>query len=210
MAAERARFEAAQNVGDEEFHKTKKEELFYADSMGFFPFALAIVLGIILAKIVIPLPGGAEFSLGTSGGPLIAGLILGHFGKIGRLSMKVEKHVLECLREFGLALFLIGAGVEAGAGFVEILREEGLVLFIYGALITLIPMFVGYFFAANVLKLSLFNSLGSICGGMTSTPALGTLIRVTETDDVASAYAATYPVALVFVVLGCQFIGIFL
>ena len=210
MAAERARFEAAQNVGDEEFHKTKKEELFYADSMGFFPFALAIVLGIILAKIVIPLPGGAEFSLGTSGGPLIAGLILGHFGKIGRLSMKVEKHVLECLREFGLALFLIGAGVEAGAGFVEILREEGLVLFIYGALITLIPMFVGYFFAAKVLKLSLFNSLGSICGGMTSTPALGTLIRVTETDDVASAYAATYPVALVFVVLGCQFIGIFL
>ena len=195
MAAERARFEAAQNVGDEEFHKTKKEELFYADSMGFFPFALAIVLGIILAKIVIPLPGGAEFSLGTSGGPLIAGLILGHFGKIGRLSMKVEKHVLECLREFGLALFLIGAGVEAGAGFVEILREEGLVLFIYGALITLIPMFVGYFFAAKVLKLSLFNSLGSICGGMTSTPALGTLIRVTETDDVASAYAATYPVA---------------
>ena len=190
MAAERARFEAAQNVGDEEFHKTKKEELFYADSMGFFPFALAIVLGIILAKIVIPLPGGAEFSLGTSGGPLIAGLILGHFGKIGRLSMKVEKHVLECLREFGLALFLIGAGVEAGAGFVEILREEGLVLFIY--------------------ELSLFNSLGSICGGMTSTPALGTLIRVTETDDVASAYAATYPVALVFVVLGCQFIGIFL
>ena len=210
MAAERARFEAAQNVGDEEFHKTKKEELFYADSMGFFPFALAIVLGIILAKIVIPLPGGAEFSLGTSGGPLIAGLILGHFGKIGRLSMKVEKHVLECLREFGLALFLIGAGVEVGAGFVEILREEGLVLFIYGALITLIPMFVGYFFAAKVLKLSLFNSLGSICGGMTSTPALGTLIRVTETDDVASAYAATYPVALVFVVLGCQFIGIFL
>ena len=210
MAAERARFEAAQNVGDEEFHKTKKEEWFYADSMGFFPFALAIVLGIILAKIVIPLPGGAEFSLGTSGGPLIAGLILGHFGKIGRLSMKVEKHVLECLREFGLALFLIGAGVEAGAGFVEILQEEGLVLFIYGALITLIPMFVGYFFAAKVLKLSLFNSLGSICGGMTSTPALGTLIRVTETDDVASAYAATYPVALVFVVLGCQFIGIFL
>lgn len=210
MAAERAKFEAATNVGEEEFHKTKKEKLFYADSMGFFPFALAIALGIILAKIVIPLPGGAEFSLGTSGGPLIAGLVLGHFGHFGKLSVKVEKHVLECLREFGLALFLIGAGVEAGAGFIEILKEQGVVLFLYGALITLIPMLVGYFVAVKVLKLSLFNSLGSICGGMTSTPALGTLIRVTETDDVASAYAATYPVALVFVVLACQFIGIFL
>ena len=28
---------------------------------------------------------------------------------------------------------------------------------------------------------------------MTSTPALGTLIAVAGTDDVASAYAATYP-----------------
>ena len=150
------------------------------------------------------------FALGTSGGPLIAGLILGHFGHFGRLSVQVEKHVLECLREFGLALFLLGAGSQAGAGFVEILKEHGVMLFLYGALMTLIPMFIGYFFAVKVLHLNLFNTLGSICGGMTSTPALGTLIRVAETDDVASAYAATYPIALVSVVLASQFIGIFL
>ncbi len=210
MDAERKNFEAAANVQVEDFHKDKKESLFYADSMGFFPFSLAIVLGIILAKIEIKLPGGGVFALGTSGGPLIAGLILGHFGHIGKLSVKVEKHVLECLREFGLALFLLGAGVQAGAGFVDILKEQGVLLFVYGALMTLVPMLLGYAFAVKVLKLSLFNSLGSICGGMTSTPALGTLIRVTGTDDVASAYAATYPVALVIVVLACQFIGIFL
>lgn len=210
MAEERAKFEAAAGVEVEEYHKTKKEELFYADSMGFFPFSLAIALGIILAKIEIPLPGGAVFALGTSGGPLIAGLILGHFGRFGRLSVQVEKHVLECLREFGLALFLLGAGSQAGAGFVEILKEHGVMLFLYGALMTLIPMFIGYFFAVKVLHLNLFNTLGSICGGMTSTPALGTLIRVAETDDVASAYAATYPIALVSVVLASQFIGIFL
>ena len=206
MDAERAQFEAAQNVGDIQ----KKDKLFHVDPMGLFAFSLAIALGIILAKIVIPLPGGAQFSLGTSGGPLIAGLILGHFGHAGKISFHVEKSVLECLREFGLALFLIGAGVEAGAGFIEILKEQGLILFVYGALITLIPMIVGYFVATKFMKLSLFNTLGSICGGMTSTPALGTLIAVTGTDDVASAYAATYPVALVFVVLACQFIGIFL
>ena len=190
--------------------KRRKRRIILCRQYGLLPIFLAIILGIVLAKIQIPLPGGAVFSLGTSGGPLIAGLILGHFGKIGKLSVKVEKHVLECLREFGLALFLIGAGVQAGAGFVEILKEQGLLLFVYGALMTLIPMLLGYVFASKVLKLSLFNTLGSICGGMTSTPALGTLIRVTETDDVASAYAATYPVALVFVVLACQFIGIFL
>ena len=122
MDAERAQFEAAQNVGD----VAKKDKLFHVDPMGFFPYALAIALGIVLAKIVIPLPGGAQFSLGTSGGPLIAGLILGHFGHAGKISFHVEKSVLECLREFGLALFLIGAGVEAGSGFIEILKEHGL------------------------------------------------------------------------------------
>ncbi len=86
--------------------------------------------------------------------------------------------------EFGLALFLLGAGAQAGAGFVEILQEHGVLLFVYGALMTLIPMLLGYVFAAKVLKLSIFNTLGSICGSMTSTPALGTLIRVTETDDI--------------------------
>lgn len=178
--------------------------------MGFFAFGLAIVLGVILAKITIPLPGGGKFALGTSGGPLLAGLILGHFGHIGPVEVKAEKRMLEVLREFGLALFLLGAGLEGGAGFVEVLKEHGVMLFVYGALLTTIPMFVSYFFAAKVLKLSVFNSLGSICGGMTSTPALGTLIRVTKTDDVAAAYAATYPMALILVVLCCQFIGILL
>jgi putative transport protein len=41
---------------------------------------------------------------------------------------------------------------------------------------------------------------------MTSTPALGTLINVAKTEDVAAAYAATYPVALIAVVLVSQFL----
>jgi len=107
-------------------------------------------------------------------------------------------------------LFLIGAGTEGGKSFVSKLREEGAMLFVYGAIITILPMIVGYFLAARTLKLSLLNNLGSITGGMTSTPALGTLIQVAGTDDVASAYAATYPVALVAVVLASQFIVVLL
>ncbi|MBQ2307513.1 MAG: permease, partial [Clostridia bacterium] len=71
---------------------------------------------------------------------------------------------------------------------------------------TVIPMIIGFVFAKFVLKLSLLNNLGSITGGMTSTPALGTLINVAGTDDVASAYAATYPIALIAVVLASQFL----
>lgn len=206
MEKERAQYQAAKDV----LVTRRYRDLFYCDSMGFFPFACAIVLGIVLAKIRIPLPGGAAFSLGTSGGPLIAGLLLGHMNHVGNLSLEVPKNVLETMREFGLSLFLAGAGTQAGAGFLEILKEQGMLLFVYGALMSLIPMMVGFVIAFKMLKLSTFNSLGSICGGMTSTPALGTLIRVTETDDVASAYAATYPIALVMIVLLSQFLGIYL
>lgn len=204
MDAERAQFTAATGVEV----KQDDRKYFVVEDMGFFPYALAIALGIILAKITIPLPGGGTFALGTSGGPLLAGLLLAHFGHIGPVSLKAEKRMLEVTRELGLVLFLAGAGMGAGAGFVDILKEHGVMLFIYGALMTLVPMFIGYFFAAKILKLSVFNTLGAICGGMTSTPALGTLIKVTKTDDVASAYAATYPIALVFVVLASQFLAI--
>ena len=79
--------------------------------------------------------------------------------------------------------------------------------FLAGVVITIIPMVVGFLFARYICKLPLLNNLGSITGGMTSTPALGTLISTAGTDDVAGAYASTYPIALVLVVLATQLIN---
>lgn len=202
MTAEHAAFEAVYSTEV----KTIPQDLYSFDSAGFFAFCAAIVLGILLGKVTIPLPSGANFSLGNSGAPLIVGLVFGHFGHIGPINISVKKTVLETFREFGLMLFLIGAGTNAGQGFVEILAKHGLMLFVYGAIMAIVPMVVGYWFTSKLLHLSLLNNLGSITGGMTSTPALGALIKVAETDDVASSYAATYPVALVTIVLVSQLI----
>lgn len=183
---------------------TKKR--FSVEPFGLLPVALGILLGIVLGAVSIPLPGGSSFSLGNTGGPLIVALILGHFGHVGKLDITVPKNSSKLLRELGLVLFLAGAGFDGGKDFVSILKTEGPILFLYGALMTLVPMLIGYFVAAKLLKLSLLNNLGSITGGMTSTPALGTLISSAGTDDVAAAYAATYPIALVSVILVCQFL----
>ena len=172
-----------------------KPGLVKLDPYGFFPFFIAIALGSIIGSIHIP---GINFSLGTSGGTLVAGLIIGHFGRIGKIDCRVTKDALNFFRELGLVLFLIGAGVPGGINFIEHVK---LTYFIYGAVMTVVPMVAGFLVAKYVFKLSIFNNLGSITGGMTSTPALGTLISTTGTDEVASAYAATYPIALVSVVL---------
>ena len=117
--------------------------------------------------------------------------------------MTPKDSTLKVFRELGLMFFLIGAGIAGGAKFVKYFDP---IYFIYGIIMTLVPMILGFIFAKYVLKLSLFNNLGSITGGMTSTPALGTLISTTGTENVAAAYAATYPVALISVVLVSQFL----
>ena len=180
------------------------EKLFSMDKFGVGVLALTIMIGIILGSISIPLGNGQAFSLGTTGGPLIVGLIFGHFGKIGKLSLKVNKDVLSLCQELGLILFLTGAGVDGGREFVTTLSEFGPSLFVWGVVMTLVPLLLGYVVARKVLKMSLFNTLGSLTGGMTSTPALGALINATGTSNVAAAYAATYPIALITVVLCAQ------
>lgn len=175
-----------------------KGKLFKVDPEGFFPFFFAIAAGCILGAIKIP---GINFSLGTSGGTLIAGLIIGHFGHIGPFDCRVSKQSLVFFRELGLCLFLIGAGVPGGVNFISNVK---LSYFIIGAIITIVPMIVGYFLGRYVFKMSIFNNLGSITGGMTSTPALGALIATAGTDEVTAAYASTYPFALVCVVLAAK------
>ena len=54
-----------------------------------------------------------------SGGTLIAGLIVGHFGHFGKLDMRISKKTLNLMRELGLVLFLVGAGVPGGVNFVS-------------------------------------------------------------------------------------------
>ncbi|MBE5733788.1 MAG: permease [Clostridiales bacterium] len=192
----------------------KEQKLFKCDDFGLTALALAIFAGLLLGSIKIPLTdkgyNGACFSLGTTGGVLIMCLVFGHFGRIGKLSLEVPAHSAKVLRELGLMLFLIGAGVEGGVSLVSQIKENpsGPMIvvwgFIGGAVMTIVPMIVGFILGGKILKLPLLNSLGSITGGMTSTPALGTLINSAETEDVAGAYASTYPIALVLIVLACN------
>ena len=196
IAKERENFVAANTLEIKPFTAKVKR----MDPLNFFAFVFTVAFGMILGSIKIP---GINFSLGTSGGTLIAGLIVGHFGHIGKIDMRFDKEMLNIFRELGLMLFLIGAGVPAGVNFVNSVEPR---YFLVGIAMTLVPMIIGFILAKYVFKLSIFNNLGSITGGMTSTPALGTLISVAGTDEVAAAYASTYPISLVLIVLAVKLV----
>jgi len=209
MDVERAKLAESSASGEKETKKEKKRNLLDIDGHGFAAFALAAIIGTFIGMIKIPLTAeglkGTCFSLTTTGGCLLTSLVFGHFAHIGPVNVTPKESTLKIFKEFGLILFLVGAGIAGGAKFIELFK---LSYFIYGIVMTIVPMIIGFFFAKYVLKLSLLNNLGSLTGAMTSTPALGTLTNVAKTDDVAAAYAATYPVALIAVVLVSQFLVI--
>ena len=208
MEVERQKLAAASESGEAETKVEKKKRvLLNLDGHGFAAFALAAIVGIFVGMIKIPLTAGglsgACFSLTTTGGCLLTSLVFGHFAYIGPVNVTPKESTLKIFKELGLILFLVGAGIAGGAEFVELFKFS---YFVYGIVMTVVPMLIGFVFAKYVLKLSLLNNLGSLTGAMTSTPALGTLIGVSKTDDVAAAYAATYPIALIAVVLVSQFL----
>ena len=186
-------------------------QLFIADNYGLTPMALAVFLGLLLGAIKIPLSGNgyneACFSLGTTGGVLIMCLIFGHFGHMGKLSLEIPQTSAKVFRELGLLLFLIGAGISGGVQLVTQINENNSTAmkilwgFLCGIVITIAPMIVGFIVAYKGMKLPLFNCLGGLTGGMTSTPALGVIINTCKTEHVAGAYASTYPISLILIVL---------
>ncbi len=204
MDEERSKLVAAAKATSSQKETAKLIEL---DDFGIAPFAIAALIGIFIGMIKIPLSGkgldGTTFSLTTTGGCLLASLVFGHFGKVGKINLMPSTTTLKVFRELGLVLFLTGAGIAGGARFVQEFKID---YFVYGVVMTILPMIIGFIFAKYILKINVLNTLGSITGGMTSTPALGTLIHVAGTEDVAAAYAATYPIALVAVVFVAQFI----
>lgn len=176
---------------------------------GLFPVALASTLGILLGSVKIPI-GSVSLSLGAGGGSLIAGLVLGHYGRLGRINLVVSNERLSLVRDLGLAFFLLESGVSAGTGFVEVVSQYGIKLFFAGVILTLVPALISLFISYKVFKLPLFAALGATTGSMTSAPSLGALLQVTNGDDkVSSFYAATQPTATVMMVFLPQIINIF-
>ncbi len=169
-----------------------------------------IVLGVLIGTFPISLPGGVTFRLGLAGGPLLVAILLGHFGKIGRISTRVPNAAKYLIREIGLIFFLAAAGSSAGETFVEVFQQTGLKMFFFGAVTTVCALFVAFFSAVALFRLGRLASLGIVCGAMTSTPALGVVASSIESDTPTINYASIYPLALVIVTVFSQVLSMFL
>ena len=90
---------------------------------------------------------------------------------------------------------------------VATFQESGWLLFGVGAAITLVPMLVAVIVGLFVFKINILDLLGTITGGMTSTPGLAAADSMTDSNIPSVAYATVYPIAMVFLILVIQVIA---
>jgi putative transport protein len=141
------------------------------------------------------------FSLGSTGGVLVGSLILGYVGKIGPVNFRMNSKILGIVRQLSLAFFLAIVGLRYGFKVFDALASSGAILAVVGLVVGLVAMLVGFFIGKYVFKINWIMLSGAICGGMTSTPGLGAAVDAIGSDDPAAGYGATYPFALLGMVL---------
>ena len=176
---------------------------------GFHPleFFIVITLGYLLGAFKFPLGPFGFTGLGSTGGILVTGLILGFIGKIGPLDFRMPTAALSTIRELGIALFLAVVGLRYGYRAVESMAQGGGPLLLLSVGTALLSIGVGFVFGRWVLKLNWILLAGALCGAMTSTPGLGAAVEATECEDVAIGYGAVYPVALLSMVIFTIFLA---
>lgn len=161
-------------------------------------FATGLALGFAAALIVIPLPAGASFALGSAAGPLIVGLILGAMrnSPIGT-TWKLPRTANFTLRQFGLMVFLAAVGIASGPAFAATaLSMTGLISVGIGALVAAVTLVV-FFVLMRLLGQSLPRAAGGASGIMSQPAVLGfASSRITD-PRVMTGYSTVVTVAVI-------------
>jgi putative transport protein len=174
-----------------------------------FAIIFGIVLGILAGLIPFSIGKVISFNLGITGGVLLAGLILSNRGKVGPVVWQVPVPIIAFMRELGLTLFLAVVGIKAGSEVLSTLKTDGLKLVMIGAGITVLPMIVGSLVAHFKYKIRLFELLGVISGGRTSTPGLAVATGTTDSQTPLIIYATVYPMAMILMMIWVKILALF-
>ena len=168
-------------------------------------FAMGIVGGIAIGTITIKL-GSLPLGIGTAGGLLVMGLLIGHLRSRHPTFGRVPAAARYILMEMGILFFLAGVGLRAGHGLLEGLAAVGPQIFISGIVVTVLPVISGFLVGTYLLKMNPVILLGAVTGSMTSTPSLVIVNKTAQSSLPALGYAGAYAFANIILTLAGQLI----
>jgi putative transport protein len=138
--------------------------------------------------------GGIPISLSTSGGVLLAGLVLGYLRAIRPTFGRIPAPALVLMNMLGLNVFIAIVGINAGPGFIAGLQQVGLSLFVWGVVATSVPLIIGVLLGYHVFKFHPAILFGVCAGVRTTTAALGMIQDAGRSKVPALGYGMPYAI----------------
>jgi putative transport protein len=176
----------------------------------FIPLFIGIFLGVVVGTMPIVFPGLPQpVRLGLAGGPLLVALVLGRFGRIGRLVCHMPVNANLAFRDFGIALFFAAVGLDAGAKFfATVFSATGVQWLLAGACVTMLPLLLVGILARQIWKMNFIDLSGLLAGSTTNPPALTFATSLAGSDAPTVAYATVYPVTMLLRILCAQVLAL--
>jgi len=158
-------------------------------------FSIGIIIGFLIGQISIKV-GGIAIGLGTSGGLLLMGLILGYLRSTHPSFGRIPPATLWVFKELGLLLFLEGVGISAGQGLLA-MKSQGFIVLLCSVLISTLPVIIAFLFGLHYFKMNPALLLGAVTGSVTCTPAMSAVSDDAKSSIPTIGYAGTYAFATV-------------
>ncbi len=168
---------------------------------------LGIAIGAIIGAITLRL-GGIPISLSTSGGALIAGLVMGWLRSKHPTFGRIPDSAVWIFNNVGLNMFIAVIGISAGPTFISGLQQVGWQLLAAGAIATTVPLLLGLLIGAKIFKFHPAINLGCVAGSRVTTAALGAIQDSLQSTVPAMGYTITYAIGNTLLIL-CGLVMVF-
>ena len=155
---------------------------------------LGIVIGGMLGAIVVPVDG-VPITLSTSGGALIAGLIMGWWRSFRPTLGSVPSATLWFMNSVGLNVFIAVVGISAGPTFIAGVKSVGFELFFWGIFATSMPMILAPLIGKYIFKFDPAINLGCCGGARTSTASVAMVAETAKSQVPMLGYTVPYAVS---------------
>ncbi|MDE6006317.1 MAG: aspartate-alanine antiporter [Muribaculaceae bacterium] len=169
---------------------------------------LGIAIGALIGAIAIHV-GGIPISLSTSGGALIAGLVLGWLRSKHPTFGRIPDSAVWIFNNVGLNMFIAVVGISAGPTFISGLQQVGWQLLVAGAIATTVPLLLGLFVGDKLFKFHPAINLGCVAGSRVTTAALGAIQDSLHSTVPAMGYTITYAIGNTLLIL-CGLVMVFI
>ncbi|WP_018350699.1 aspartate-alanine antiporter [Longispora albida] len=168
--------------------------------LDFIYIGVGIILGILIGKLTLRL-GDVPLSLGTGGGCLLSGLVLGWLRSKHPTFGAYHPAAASVIKDFGLAAFIAAVGLSSGPQAVKLVQQYGISLPIAGLCMTLIPASISFFIAWKLMKMEAPLLLGCVAGQQCSTPAITAVQGVAGNSTPLLSYTIVYALSNVILPL---------